>query len=177
MGRGPRDCSRSSKARHHNKEKWQEEQDTDKLELKPRVTPREGGSESVPCLLTVWLAWYPSRRPLQAPTDTMVCEPRGARTELRWPVCGRRAQAAGLTETHSHFVLAKPVVLNMGHPPLEFSDCYLDSPEFRDTLKSYEVELERTSKFLKEVIKDGNSVISAIRGKHVHTSSSFFWHP
>uniref|UniRef100_A0A7N6AZN9 Oligophrenin 1 n=1 Tax=Anabas testudineus TaxID=64144 RepID=A0A7N6AZN9_ANATE len=52
----------------------------------------------------------------------------------------------------------------MGHPPLEFSDCYLDSPEFRDTLKSYEVELERTSKFLKEVIKDGNSVISAIRG-------------
>ncbi|KAL3042270.1 hypothetical protein OYC64_020253 [Pagothenia borchgrevinki] len=52
----------------------------------------------------------------------------------------------------------------MGHPPLEFSDCYLDSPEFRETLKSYEVELERTSKFLKELIKDGNSVITAIRG-------------
>lgn len=53
----------------------------------------------------------------------------------------------------------------MGHPPLEFSDCYLDSPEFRETLKSYEVELERTSKFLKELIKDGNSVINAIKGK------------
>lgn len=53
----------------------------------------------------------------------------------------------------------------MGHPPLEFSDCYLDSPEFRETLKCYEVELERTSKFLKELIKDGNSVISAIRGE------------
>ncbi|XP_033954777.1 oligophrenin-1 isoform X1 [Pseudochaenichthys georgianus] len=52
----------------------------------------------------------------------------------------------------------------MGHPPLEFSDCYLDSPDFRETLKSYEVELERTSKFLKELIKDGNSVITAIRG-------------
>uniref|UniRef100_A0A667XHT7 Oligophrenin 1 n=1 Tax=Myripristis murdjan TaxID=586833 RepID=A0A667XHT7_9TELE len=54
----------------------------------------------------------------------------------------------------------------MGHPPLEFSDCYLDSPEFRETLKCYELELERTSKFLKDVIKDGNSVISAIKGKY-----------
>uniref|UniRef100_A0A8C4NWJ6 Oligophrenin 1 n=1 Tax=Dicentrarchus labrax TaxID=13489 RepID=A0A8C4NWJ6_DICLA len=52
----------------------------------------------------------------------------------------------------------------MGHPPLEFSDCYLDSPEFRETLKCYEQELERTSKFLKELIKDGNSVITAIKG-------------
>lgn len=55
--------------------------------------------------------------------------------------------------------------LKMGHPPLEFSDCYLDSPDFRETLKCYEVELERTSKFLKELIKDGNSVINAIKGK------------
>uniref|UniRef100_UPI0037E99F42 oligophrenin-1 isoform X1 n=1 Tax=Semicossyphus pulcher TaxID=241346 RepID=UPI0037E99F42 len=55
----------------------------------------------------------------------------------------------------------------MGHPPLEFSDCYLDSPDFRETLKCYEVELERTSKFLKELIKDGNSVITAIRGYSV----------
>ncbi|XP_038564518.1 oligophrenin-1-like [Micropterus salmoides] len=52
----------------------------------------------------------------------------------------------------------------MGHPPLEFSDCYLDSPDFRETLKCYELELERTNKFLKDVIKDGNSVITAIRG-------------
>ncbi|XP_023266528.1 oligophrenin-1 isoform X3 [Seriola lalandi dorsalis] len=55
----------------------------------------------------------------------------------------------------------------MGHPPLEFSDCYLDSPEFRETLKCYEIELERTSKFLKELIKDGNSVINAINGYSV----------
>ncbi|XP_069002871.1 oligophrenin-1 isoform X1 [Embiotoca jacksoni] len=52
----------------------------------------------------------------------------------------------------------------MGHPPLEFSDCYLDSPDFRETLKCYELELDRTSKFLKEVIKDGNGVINAIKG-------------
>nr|XP_023867790.1 oligophrenin-1 isoform X2 [Salvelinus alpinus] len=55
----------------------------------------------------------------------------------------------------------------MGHPPLEFSDCYGDSPDFRERLKCYELELERTSKFLKDVIKDGNSVINAIKGYSV----------
>uniref|UniRef100_A0A8C5E8N1 Oligophrenin 1 n=1 Tax=Gouania willdenowi TaxID=441366 RepID=A0A8C5E8N1_GOUWI len=55
----------------------------------------------------------------------------------------------------------------MGHPTLEFSDCYLDSPDFRENLKCYEQELERTSKFLKEVIKDGNSVINAIKAYSV----------
>lgn len=53
----------------------------------------------------------------------------------------------------------------MGHPALEFSDCYSDSPDFRETLKCHELELERTSKFLKELIKDGNSVITAIKGE------------
>ncbi|XP_038632110.1 oligophrenin-1-like isoform X1 [Scyliorhinus canicula] len=51
----------------------------------------------------------------------------------------------------------------MGHPPLEFSDCSLDSPDFRERLKSYEQELERTNKFIKEVIKDGTSLINAIK--------------
>nr|DBA21781.1 TPA: hypothetical protein GDO54_018378 [Pyxicephalus adspersus] len=52
----------------------------------------------------------------------------------------------------------------MGHPPLEFSDCYLDSPVFRESLKGYEQELERTNKFIKDVIKDGNALIGAIKG-------------
>ncbi|XP_068103767.1 oligophrenin-1 isoform X2 [Hyperolius riggenbachi] len=52
----------------------------------------------------------------------------------------------------------------MGHPPLEFSECYLDSPVFRESLKGYEQELERTNKFIKDVIKDGNALISAIKG-------------
>lgn len=55
----------------------------------------------------------------------------------------------------------------MGHPTLEFSACYLDSPDFRETLKCYELELDRTSKFLKELIKDGNSVITAIKAYSV----------
>ncbi|XP_051979078.1 oligophrenin-1-like isoform X1 [Xyrauchen texanus] len=67
----------------------------------------------------------------------------------------------------------------MGHPPLEFSDCYSDSPDFRERLKCYENELERTSRFLKDVIKDGNSVISTIKDyslavqKFSHTLQSF----
>ncbi|KAM8954421.1 oligophrenin-1 isoform 2-T2 [Pelodytes ibericus] len=52
----------------------------------------------------------------------------------------------------------------MGHSPLEFSDCYLDSPIFRESLKGYEQELERTNKFIKDVIKDGNALINAIKG-------------
>ncbi|XP_075691759.1 oligophrenin-1 isoform X5 [Rhinoderma darwinii] len=52
----------------------------------------------------------------------------------------------------------------MGHTPLEFSECYLDSPVFRDSLKGYEQELERTNKFIKDVIKDGNGLINAIKG-------------
>uniref|UniRef100_A0A672RAH6 Oligophrenin 1 n=1 Tax=Sinocyclocheilus grahami TaxID=75366 RepID=A0A672RAH6_SINGR len=51
----------------------------------------------------------------------------------------------------------------MGHPPLEFSDCYSDSPDFRERLKCNENELEKTNKFLKDVIKDGNNVINAIK--------------
>lgn len=59
----------------------------------------------------------------------------------------------------------------MGHPPLEFSDCYCDSPDFRERLKCYENELEKSNKFLKDVIKDGNSVINTIKGKMVFYSS------
>lgn len=59
----------------------------------------------------------------------------------------------------------------MGHPPLEFSDCYTDSPDFRERLKCYENELEKSNKFLKDVIKDGNSVINTIKGKMVFYSS------
>nr|XP_020470417.1 rho GTPase-activating protein 42 [Monopterus albus] len=51
----------------------------------------------------------------------------------------------------------------MGLPTLEFSDSFLDSPDFRERLKCHEIELERTNKFIKELIKDGNMLISALR--------------
>ncbi|XP_075707634.1 rho GTPase-activating protein 42 [Rhinoderma darwinii] len=51
----------------------------------------------------------------------------------------------------------------MGLPTLEFSDSYLDSPDFRERLKCHEIELERTNKFIKELIKDGNMLVGALR--------------
>uniref|UniRef100_F7AD51 Rho GTPase-activating protein 26 n=2 Tax=Macaca TaxID=9539 RepID=F7AD51_MACMU len=51
----------------------------------------------------------------------------------------------------------------MGLPALEFSDCCLDSPHFRETLKSHEAELDKTNKFIKELIKDGKSLITALK--------------
>lgn len=53
----------------------------------------------------------------------------------------------------------------MGLPALEFSDSFLDSPDFRERLKCHEIELERTNKFIKELIKDGNMLISALKSK------------
>ncbi|KAB1280647.1 Rho GTPase-activating protein 26 [Camelus dromedarius] len=55
----------------------------------------------------------------------------------------------------------------MGLPALEFSDCCLDSPHFRETLKSHEAELDKTNKFIKELIKDGKSLISALKRQGV----------
>uniref|UniRef100_A0A670XSC3 Rho GTPase-activating protein 26 n=1 Tax=Pseudonaja textilis TaxID=8673 RepID=A0A670XSC3_PSETE len=51
----------------------------------------------------------------------------------------------------------------MGLPALEFSDCCLDSPLFRERLKSHEAELDKTNKFIKELIKDGKALIVALK--------------
>ncbi|XP_070827222.1 rho GTPase-activating protein 42 isoform X2 [Chaetodon trifascialis] len=51
----------------------------------------------------------------------------------------------------------------MGLPTLEFSDSFLDSPDFRERIKCHEIELERTNKFIKELIKDGNMLITALK--------------
>lgn len=53
----------------------------------------------------------------------------------------------------------------MGLPTLEFSDSFLDSPDFRERLKCHEFELERTNKFIKDLIKDGNMLITALRSE------------
>ncbi|XP_051061887.1 rho GTPase-activating protein 10 isoform X2 [Phodopus roborovskii] len=51
----------------------------------------------------------------------------------------------------------------MGLQPLEFSDCYLDSPWFRERIRAHEAEIERTNKFIKELIKDGKNLIAATK--------------
>lgn len=58
-----------------------------------------------------------------------------------------------------------PTAAAMGLQPLEFSDCYLDSPWFRERIRAHEAELERTNKFIKELIKDGKNLIAATKSK------------
>ncbi|XP_030067405.1 rho GTPase-activating protein 26 isoform X2 [Microcaecilia unicolor] len=60
----------------------------------------------------------------------------------------------------------------MGLPALEFSDCCMDSPQFREKLKSHEMELEKTNKFIKELIKDGRSLVAAL--KHLSSAKRKF---
>ncbi|XP_061734423.1 rho GTPase-activating protein 42-like [Nerophis ophidion] len=50
----------------------------------------------------------------------------------------------------------------MGLPTLEFSDSFLDGPHFRERLACHEVELKRTNKFIKELIKDGSILINVL---------------
>uniref|UniRef100_A0A7M4ENX8 Rho GTPase activating protein 10 n=1 Tax=Crocodylus porosus TaxID=8502 RepID=A0A7M4ENX8_CROPO len=51
----------------------------------------------------------------------------------------------------------------MGLLALEFSDCYLDSPQLRDRIRAHEAELDRTNKFIKELLKDGKTLIAATK--------------
>ncbi|XP_070777132.1 rho GTPase-activating protein 10 isoform X4 [Enoplosus armatus] len=51
----------------------------------------------------------------------------------------------------------------MGLHPLEFSECYLDSPCFRENIKAHEAELDKTNRFIKELYKDGKNLINATK--------------
>uniref|UniRef100_A0A3B5RFL3 Rho GTPase-activating protein 10 n=1 Tax=Xiphophorus maculatus TaxID=8083 RepID=A0A3B5RFL3_XIPMA len=51
----------------------------------------------------------------------------------------------------------------MGLAPLEFSECYLDSPSFREKIKAQEIELDKTNRFIKELYKDGKNLINATK--------------
>ncbi|ROL42586.1 Rho GTPase-activating protein 10 [Anabarilius grahami] len=55
----------------------------------------------------------------------------------------------------------------MGLHPLEFSECYLDSPAFRDKIKAHEAELDKTGRFIKELYKDGKNLINATKQQPV----------
>lgn len=55
------------------------------------------------------------------------------------------------------------LVTEMGLHPLEFSECYLDSPCFREKIKAHEAELDKTNRFIKELYKDGKNLINATK--------------
>lgn len=65
----------------------------------------------------------------------------------------------------------------MGLHPLEFSECYLDSPGFREKIKAHEAELDKTNRFIKELYKDGKNLINATKRKWkvcLNVYSTFF---
>ena len=52
----------------------------------------------------------------------------------------------------------------MGLPPLEYTDCLLDSPRFREILSQYEKELEENSVYVKQLVKECKRMIRATEG-------------
>ncbi|EDS36382.1 conserved hypothetical protein [Culex quinquefasciatus] len=50
--------------------------------------------------------------------------------------------------------------------PLEFTDCLLDSPEFRENLNQHEKELEKTSQQIKRIIKEVKDLLAAAKMGH-----------
>ena len=53
----------------------------------------------------------------------------------------------------------------MGLPPLEYSDCFLDSPSFRDIIAMYEQELEANAKVVKTLVRECNNMINKTEGQ------------
>lgn len=49
---------------------------------------------------------------------------------------------------------------------LEFSDCLLDSPHFRERLNTHEKELDNTNKVIKKLIQEGKDLINAAKRKY-----------
>lgn len=47
--------------------------------------------------------------------------------------------------------------------PLEFADCILDSPEFRENLSRHEKELDRSSQQIKQIIKEVRDIVAAAK--------------
>ena len=57
-----------------------------------------------------------------------------------------------------------------GLPPLEYSDCFLDSPQFRDIISLYEHEVGENSKLVKQLVSACTSMIQKAEGEYTtHT--------
>lgn len=56
-------------------------------------------------------------------------------------------------------------MVTAGLQPLEFTDCLLDSPEFRENLNKHEKELEKTSQQIKRIIKEVKDLLAAAKRK------------
>lgn len=53
--------------------------------------------------------------------------------------------------------------MGVGLPPLEFTECMSDSPQFRENLHKHEKELDSTSQQIKRLIKEVKDLLSAAK--------------
>ena len=53
----------------------------------------------------------------------------------------------------------------MGLPPLEYIDCFVDAPNFRDIIGIYEKELDSNSHYVKSLVKECRNMITATEGE------------
>lgn len=60
----------------------------------------------------------------------------------------------------------------MGLPPLEYIECYLDSPGFREIIALYEKELEENAVHVKSLVKECRHMIQATEGTCVCTAGA-----
>lgn len=56
-------------------------------------------------------------------------------------------------------------MVTAGLQALEFTDCLLDSPDFRENLNKHEKELEKTSSQIKRIIKEVKDLLAAAKRK------------
>lgn len=54
---------------------------------------------------------------------------------------------------------------------LEFADCLLDSPDFRENLNRHEKELDKTSQQIKRIIKEIKDLLQAAKSKKNSTQT------
>ena len=52
----------------------------------------------------------------------------------------------------------------MGLPPLEYIDCFLDSPNFREVIALYEKELDSSAVCMELLVKECQHMIQATKG-------------
>lgn len=64
----------------------------------------------------------------------------------------------------------------MGLKPLEFADCLLDSPYFRENIHDHERELEQTNEAIKGLIKECKALLKATESKILSTLCLSTWY-
>lgn len=57
--------------------------------------------------------------------------------------------------------------LKMGLKPLEFSDCLLDSPYFRESIHDHEKELDQANSAIKSLIRECQNLIKSLESKTI----------